>query len=61
MESKVSEVYDFCLAWQMQGECRDVEMLSEHFKEMQIPFLDFKALATSNKWYVKSMDVLEKY
>lgn len=59
METKLSEIYDFCLDWQMQGEGRNAEWLKERFKEMQLPFLTFKEIASLNRWYVKSMNILE--
>ena len=53
-----SRCYEFCLDWQMQGESRNVEEFKERFAELGLTFFKFSGIASANKWYVSSMDVL---
>lgn len=55
---KSSEIYEFCLDWQMQGESRNVEEFKERFAELGLPFSRFRDAACAYNWYVSSMDVL---
>lgn len=53
----VTDVYDFCLDWQMAAPNTRWSLVSKFvFKEWD--FLEFKNIAQEYNWYVLSMDCL---
>jgi len=56
---EMSELYDFCLVWQMNGDKnRDIAWFKNKFNEYGWDFYEFKKEATKNRWFVKSMEQL---
>lgn len=55
-----AEIYDFCLAWQMEGEERDLEYFKERFNKGGSDFDSFRKFAMDRKWWVTSMNALSE-
>lgn len=54
---KITEVYDFALAWVMGYD--DTQTLKDWYLSLEMPFGEFQEVCKAHRWWVKSMEALE--